>query len=74
MDPSNPDRDKWLLAIKDDIDSLRAHGTWVLTPLPPKQRVLSGTWVFTMKMGLTGLVDRYKNSVCCEGIFAKTWD
>ena len=27
MDPTNPERDQWMLAMKDEIESLRAHGT-----------------------------------------------
>ena len=32
MLPSIPDRDQWLLAMKDEMASLHAHGTWALTP------------------------------------------
>jgi len=27
MDPTNPERDQWLLDMKDEMESLRAHGT-----------------------------------------------
>ena len=60
-----------MLAMKDEIDSLRAHGTWVLTPLPPKQRVLSGTWLFTMKIGLTGVVESYKARFVVKGFLQR---
>ena len=60
--------------MKYEIDSLRAHGTRVLTPLPPKQRVLSCTWVFTMQIGLTGLVECYKARFVVKGFLQKTWN
>ena len=63
-----------MLAIRDEIDSLRAYGTWVLTPLPPKHRFLSVTWLFTMKIGLTGLVERYKARFVVKGFLQKTWN
>ena len=60
-----------MLAMKDEIDSLPAHGTWVLTPQPPKQRVLSRTRVFTMKIGLTGQVERYKARFVVKGFLQR---
>jgi len=60
MHPSNPERDQWLLAMKDEMESFRAHGTWIVTPQPPNQRFLSGRWLFVKKIGINGLVERYK--------------
>ena len=71
MDPSNPERDQWMLAMKDEIESLRAHGTWLLTSVPPRQRVLSGRWLFVKKMGTTGLVERYKARFVVKGFLQR---
>ena len=73
MDPSNPDRDEWMLATKDEIESLRAHGTWVLTSLPHRQRILSGRWLFVKKNGAYWIGGALQSSFCCEGFFAETW-
>ena len=71
MDLSNPERDQWMLAMKDEIESLRAHGTWVLTSVPSRQRVLSGRWIFVKKMGATGLVERYKARFVVKGFLQR---
>jgi len=67
MDPSNPERDQWMLAMKDEVEFLRAHGTWVLTSVPPRKRILSGRWRFVKKMGISGLVERYKARFVVQG-------
>ena len=73
MDPSNPERDQWLVAMKDEMESLRAHGTWVFTSVPSRQSVLSGRWLFVKKMGATGLVERYKARFVVK-FYATAWD
>ena len=66
MLPTNPDRDQWLLAMKDEMASLHAHGTWVLTPQPRKQKILSGRWLFVKKVGVDGSV-RFKARFVVRG-------
>jgi hypothetical protein len=64
--PSNPDRDSWLIAMKDEDDSLKAHGTWVLTPQPSAVKILKGMWVFTKKVSPSGDV-RFKARYVVKG-------
>ena len=71
MDPSNPERDQWMLAMKDEIESLRPHGTWVLTSVPSRQRVLSSRWLFVEKMGASGLVERFKARFVVQGFLQR---
>jgi hypothetical protein len=70
MLPSNPDRDLWLQAMKDEMTSLHAHGTWALTPQPPKQRILSGRWLFVKKVAANGSV-RYKARFVVRGFLQR---
>ena len=71
MDPTNPERDQWMLAMKDEIESLGAHGTSVLTSVPPRQRILSGRWLFVKKIGISGLVERYKARFVVKGFMQR---
>ena len=71
MDPSNPERDQWMLAMKDEMESPRAHGTWFLTSVPPRQRIQSGRWLFVKKIGISGLVERYKARFVVKGFMQR---
>ena len=68
---TNPERDQWMLAMKDEIESLCAHGPGVLTSVPPRQRIPSGRWLFVKKMGLTGLVELYKARFVVKGFLQR---
>eukprot|EP00798_Chlamydomonas_sp_ICE-L_P029094 gene29094-biopygen32958 len=70
MLPTNPDRDQWLLAMKDEMASLHAHGTWVLTPQPRKQKILSGRWLFVKKIGVDGSI-RFKARFVVRGFLQR---
>jgi len=67
---TNPDRDQWLLAMKDEMASLHAHGTWVLTPQPRKQKILSGRWLFVKKIGVDGTI-RFKARFVVRGFLQR---
>ena len=71
MHTSNPERDHWLIEMKDEIESLRAHGTWVLISIPFRQRVLPGRWLFVNKIGATGLVERYRARFVVKGFMQR---
>ena len=45
MASHNPERDDWLLAMKDEMASIEGHGTWLLTKPVPGKKVLSGRWI-----------------------------
>jgi hypothetical protein len=66
MAEDNPDREHWLLAMKDEVSSLEAHGTWMLTPFA-RQNVLPVRWLFTKKMSPAGQVERYKARFVVKG-------
>jgi len=57
-------------AMKDEMASLHAHGTWALTPQPPKQRILSGRWLFVKKLGVDGSV-RFKARFVVRGFLQR---
>lgn len=67
IDLTNPDRDKWLLALRDEYESLVANGTWTLVPRQPHMRVLPAKWVFNHKLGSDGAIERYKCRLVAKG-------
>ena len=43
----------WRDAMQQEFDALLRNKTWTLVPRPPDARVLSGKWVWKIKMGPT---------------------
>eukprot|EP00798_Chlamydomonas_sp_ICE-L_P001700 gene1700-biopygen14531 len=67
MDESNPHRDGWLLAMRDKMESLHAHGTWQLVKLPLGVVPIKNRWCFSFKHGDNGVVVRQKARVVAKG-------
>ncbi len=62
-----PDSNKWKAAIKSELDSLAANGTWFYTVLPPRRKAIGTKWVFKHKTDETGKVIRYKARLTAKG-------
>eukprot|EP00798_Chlamydomonas_sp_ICE-L_P017614 gene17614-biopygen26580 len=71
MDQSNPHRDGWLLAIRDEMESLHAHGTWQLVKLPLGVVPIKNRWCFSFKHGDNGVVVRQKARVVAKGFLQR---
>jgi hypothetical protein len=57
---SCPEREKWITAMKEELDSLRKHNTYRLAKLPLGRRAVGCKWVFKTKQDATGSITRYK--------------
>ena len=49
------------------IDALYSNGTWELVALPPSKSPIGCRWVYTMKVGPDGHVDRLKARLVARG-------
>ena len=67
MAQTNPDRDSWLLAMRDEMESLHAHGTWQLVECPEGVYPIGSRWCFSLKLGDMGQVVRHKARVVAKG-------
>eukprot|EP00798_Chlamydomonas_sp_ICE-L_P032609 gene32609-biopygen11978 len=71
MDQSNLHRDGWLLAMRDEMESLHAHGTWQLVKLPLGVVPIKNRWCFSFKHGDNGVVVRQKARVVAKGFLQR---
>ena len=54
---SHPD---WKQVVVEEMDALYYYGTWELVALPPGKSPVGCCWVYTVKVGPDGQVDRLK--------------
>ena len=64
---SNPDRDNWLSALRDEHSSLMANATYTLVPRSQRMRILPVKWVFNPKLGSDGAIERFKCRLVAKG-------
>ncbi|RVW26750.1 Retrovirus-related Pol polyprotein from transposon RE1 [Vitis vinifera] len=51
---------RWRQAMVDEMTALHSNGTWDLVSLPPGKSTVGCRWVYTVKVGPDGQVDRLK--------------
>ena len=52
--------DQWYRAMNDKIKALQNNATWDLVRPPTDRDVIPGKWVYKLKLGPSGQVDKYK--------------
>ena len=65
---SSPD---WLDAMKAEIKSLHTNDVWDLVELPKDRKAVGSKWVFKVKVGADGRVERYKARLVAQGCSQK---
>jgi len=66
-----PNAEEWFQAADDEYNSLKRNNTWSLVDLPKDKKVISTKWVFKVKYGANGEVERYKARLVAQG-FSQT--
>lgn len=64
---TRPDYDKWVVAMDEEMDSMRKNKVWSLVDVPKDANIISNRWVFVVKRKPTGEVDRYKARLVARG-------
>ena len=52
--------DQWHRAMKDEVKALQDNETWNLVRPPTDRDFIPGKWVYKVKLGPSGHVDKYK--------------
>jgi hypothetical protein len=58
--------------MQEEYDSLMTNNTWTLVPLPAGRKPVFCKWVFKIKEGTNGEVERYKARLATRG-FTQTY-
>jgi hypothetical protein len=58
---------EWECAMQEKHDSFMANKTWTLVTLPIGRKPVSNKWVFKIKQGTNGDVERYKAKLVAKG-------
>ena len=61
------DADKWMKALKDEMNSLDENSTWTLVDLPAGRNVIGCRWVLKIKTDEQGKLSRYKARLVAKG-------
>jgi len=62
-----PDWPLWEKAIKEELATLKAAGTWRLEEAPPRVNIIGSKWVLKAKKDATGNIVRYKACLVAQG-------
>ncbi|CAI7728729.1 unnamed protein product [Closterium sp. NIES-54] len=68
---SGPQKKEWKAAMDAEFNSLIENGTWELVELPEGRRPISSKWVFKVKSGADGALERFKSRLVAKGFQQK---
>ena len=68
---ASPERAKWMDAMDKEMDSLHMNDVWDLVKLPKDRKAVGSKWVFKLKVGPDGLVERHKARLVAQGFSQK---
>lgn len=68
---SDENRDDWIEAMNDELNSLKKNNTWSITKLPPGRKAIGSKWVYDIKTDQNGEIIRYKARLVAKGFSQK---
>ena len=63
------DSEKWLEAIKSEIESMKVNDVWILVDPPKGVKSIRCKWVFKRKRGADGKIETYKACLVAKGYY-----
>ena len=68
---ASPDADYWKEAVRNEMNSIMANGTWEITERPYGCKPLGCKWVFKKKLRPDGTIEKYKDRLVAKGYTQK---
>ncbi len=68
---ASPEADYWKDAVRSEMDSIMANGTWEITDRPYGCKPLGCKWVFKKKLRPDGTIEKYKARLVAKGYAQK---
>ena len=68
---TSPHSKKWMLALQEEYASLMKNETWSLVTLPPVRKPVKNKWVYKLKRGDDGKIQRFKARLVAKGFSQK---
>src|SRR4051812_39181055 len=62
-----PDSEKWLEAMKSEIDSMYTNKVWTLVDIPEDHKAVDNKWIFKKKTDANGNISVYKAQLVAKG-------
>ena len=59
--------DRWRRAMDSEISLIEKNGTWTLTELPKRAKIIGLKWVYKTKLNEHGDVEKYKARLVAKG-------
>ncbi|GJS43694.1 retrotransposon protein, putative, ty1-copia subclass [Tanacetum coccineum] len=70
---SDPEFEKWLVAMNAEMKSMYDNKVWRLVVLPPNAKVVKSKWIYKKKTDMDGKVHIYKARLVAKG-YTQTYD
>ena len=68
---AGPNKEHWKAAMQTEMMSLKENDVWDLVKLPADKKVVGSKWVYKVKTGADGSVQRYKARLVAQGFTQK---
>ncbi|CAI7825283.1 unnamed protein product, partial [Closterium sp. NIES-53] len=60
-------KEQWKAAIQEELDALAERGTWKLVQMPKGRHAVGAKWIFKIKTGDKGQLERFKARLVAKG-------
>ena len=68
---SSNEKEKWINAMENEIESLKKHDVWELVDLPEGRKTVGCKWIYKLKHDEDGNIERYKARLVAQGFSQK---
>ena len=62
-----PAKEKWKVALEDEMESLKVNQVWTLVDLPSGRKAIGNKWILKLKRKADGSIDRYNARLVVKG-------